>query len=528
MTSIEQTEDVRFELQKELATAKTRIERNRLGQFATPPALASEIITYALSLLPLNSKIRFLEPGFGTGPFYSALLHHESQTRIQAAVGYEIDPHYAEAARKLWLETGLQLHTDDFTQAKSPETEAEKFNLVACNPPYVRHHHLSEAQKHVLQATVARRFNLELNGLSGLYIYFMLLSCAWMRRDGVGAWLVPSEFMSVNYGRQLKQFLLERVTSHRIHRFDPNEIQFGDALVSSAAVFFSNTPPPGDHKVEFTFGGALLSPKESDSITLDDLQHIPKWTNLPQSLTRRPRHLNGKTLSDLFTIKRGLATGCNSFFILTPKQADQFSLPKEFLQPILPSPRELGTDEIFADENGEPKIESRRYLLICNLRENEVKSKYPMLWQYLDQGIKKEIHQRYLSRHRQPWYSQENRLPAPFLCTYMGRPTKHSNSPFRFIINYSKATAPNVYLMLYPKPPLTALLKESPDLFKAVWQALSSITVEILTGEGRVYGGGLYKLEPKELANVAADNVLNALPDQAGAGWQKQLALLAL
>jgi adenine-specific DNA-methyltransferase len=45
-----------------------------------------------------------------------------------------------------------------------------------------------------------------------------------------------------------------------------------------------------------------------------------------------------------------------------------------------------------------------------------------------------------------------------------------------------------------------------------VWQALKAITSEALTGEDRVYGGELYKMEPKELGNVSADGLLSILP----------------
>ncbi|MBI3920926.1 MAG: Eco57I restriction-modification methylase domain-containing protein [Armatimonadetes bacterium] len=513
MTEHDQLERERQALQRDLDLAKTQADRNRLGQFATPSELAVEIVGFALSLLPEDSKIRFLEPGFGTGPFYSALLRLAPPTRIQTAAGYEIDAHYAGPAKRLWEPTDLRLLTTDFMKADPPTSETEKYNLAVCNPPYVRHHHLSAVQKRDMQAAVARSLNIQMNGLSGLYTYFMLLSQAWMSQEGVGAWLIPSEFMDVNYGRKVKDFLVDKVTLHRIHRFDPDDVQFWDALVSSAVVVFRNSPPSPRHEVEFTFGGSLEKPRTSGRIGLSDLRQVSKWTSLPQRLSRIASHHCDSSLADFFYIKRGLATGCNSFFVLTPEQVERFNLPRVFLQPILPSPRELESNEVPADGEGEPQIANPRYLLSCSLPESHVKAEYPTLWRCLERGIEEGLPERYLCRHRQPWYSQETRPPAPFLCTYMGRPTRRSRCPFRFILNYSNATAPNVYLMIYPKPILAGWLRESPERKRVVWEALSVITAEMLMEEGRTYGGGLHKLEPKELGNVDAQRLVDILPE---------------
>ena len=159
-------------------------------------------------------------------------------------------------------------------------------------------------------------------------------------------------------------------------------------------------------------------------------------------------------------------------------------------------------DRIEADEEGNPLLEPQLFLLNCNLPEEEVKTRYPALWTYLESGKEHGVHEGYLCQHRSPWYAQEDRPGATFLSTYMGRPGKNGDRPFRFILNHSNATATNVYLLLYPKPPLARALRENPDLASRVWQALDRISQKDRIHEGRVYGGGLYKLEPRELANV--------------------------
>ncbi|MBC6421316.1 MAG: hypothetical protein GDA38_06955 [Hormoscilla sp. SP12CHS1] len=70
--------------------------------------------------------------------------------------------------------------------------------------------------------------------------------------------------------------------------------------------------------------------------------------------------------------------------------------------------------------------------------------------------------------------------------------------------------------MLYPKPNLEKILNINRQLVKVVWQGLQEISPEILAGEGRVYGGGLHKLEPKELGNATAKMLLAVLPAPFG------------
>ena len=112
---------------------------------------------------------------------------------------------------------------------------------------------------------------------------------------------------------------------------------------------------------------------------------------------------------------------------------------------------------------------------------------------------------------------------APIVCTYLGRGDAKSGRPFRFILNHSKATVANVYLAMYPTPLLENAMRRDPQLIRAVWCVLNRISPDRLLGEGRVYGGGLHKLEPKELANVPAQDIADLLPTEARPLQQHEL-----
>jgi len=509
MVHVSTLEQRRMSLQANLDAAKTKAERNRLGQFATPTVLAREILQFGVGLLKANLPVRFLDPALGTGSFFSALLHAVAPDRIESAKGYELDTRYIYPARFLYQETSLDIVSGDFTRAIAPLDEKERFNLLICNPPYVRHHHIVNSEKDRLRHAAEVTCGMHITGLAGLYCYFLCLSHAWLMRGAVSGWLIPSEFMDVNYGTAIKQYLLDKVTLLRIHRFDPNEVQFDDALVSSAIVWFRNDPSPANQRVEFTFGGSLLSPTLTRAIDSQTLREESKWTRFPNSgIRKQGTHLR---LSDLFTIKRGIATGDNAFFILSTEQIKKYELPPEVFRPILPSPRYVKALEIIATTDGLPQISRPLFLLDCRLQEEDIHDKYPTLWKYLEKG-RDIVSSRYLCRSRKVWYSQELRPPAPILFTYMGRQHKDNGLSFRFILNHSQAVAANVYLLLYPKPPLAKLLAKDSTMMRRLWQALNAIPARTLVDEGRVYGGGLYKLEPKELGNVAATSISEAVP----------------
>jgi hypothetical protein len=498
-------------VQERLDAAKTAAERNRLGQFATPPNLALDIARYASKLWRGRSDaVSFLDPAIGTGSFYSALRQTFPPQTIADACGVEIDPPFAAAAQSLWGASGLRVTPGDFTTLLPDRPH----NLILTNPPYVRHHHLDRADKERLKSLVGDRFGLDISGLAGLYAHFLLLCDAWMAPGGLAVWLIPSEFMDVNYGAAVKTYLTEHVKLLHIHRYCPSDVQFCDALVTSAIVVFEKSAPPEHHHVRFSFGGPITDPASSAMVALATLQQTKKWSGLSKGLT--PAAEESHTLGDFFSIKRGMATGANSFFILERDEAIRKGIPAEFFRPILPSSRHLANAVIEAETDGYPRLTKPLAIIDCDLPEEVIQRRHPDFWRYLEQGKAQGIHTGYLSSRRTPWYSQEKRPAAPFLCTYMGRQGRNGN-PFRFFWNKSQAAAANVYLMLYPKGEMKVALAARPDLYPIIFAHLQSLTGEHLIKEGRVYGGGLHKMEPKELANLPADEIARMIQKQPGA-----------
>jgi hypothetical protein len=512
-------------IQIEIDARKSAAERNRLGQFATPHDLAVEITRYVASLRGRSKAgIRFADPSIGSGSFFSAALAVFGAKRIERAVGVELDRVFCEAARELWSEAGLEVVHGDFTRIVANGMCPSSPNVILANPPYVRHHHLERENKERLQRLTFKMTGVEVNGLAGLYVYFLLLATAWMQDGGVAAWLIPSEFMDVNYGAALKGFLTDRVTLIRIHRFDPDDVQFGDALVSSVVLVYRKLPPAHDHVVEFTFGGTIAEPHAKDVISLDRLRESRKWTVYP-SHAKNDRCTSGNgdgpTLADFFRVQRGIATGSNKFFVLDRADAKRRGLPARYLRPILPSPRHLMTTVVEGDADGYPRIDRQLCVIDCDLPEPLVESRHPALWEYLQTAEALGIKSGYLVGKRAPWYKQEQRVPSPFLCTYMGRGS-HDKQPFRFIWNRSAAIGTNLYLMLHPQNGLSAMLRKHPERSADVHELLRCVTGHELRGEGRVYGGGLNKIEPKELGRISAVSFVDRWPELTRDVWRNE------
>lgn len=464
--------------------------------FLTPPELASDITKVALSYLECD-EVTFGDPSIGTGVFFASLLKNLNGKKLSSAIGIEVEPERANNTLRKWHKKGLQVTNGDYLHLE----DLPKRNLIIANPPYIRFQDLKQSYAKDLNERASVILNDKVSGFSGLFVYFLILSHKWMEKNAIAAWLIPSSFMETDYGQAIRKYLTTHVTLLRLHKFDLDKAQFENAMVSSTVVILKNKTPSSDDIVEYSFGGSLLNPNNTSELPMASLGPDLNW-NTPFHVEEK--NINMLILNDLFDIKRGIATGANDYFIMEASKATELNLPRECLKYIIPRANSITSNIIEAGVNGEPVIQKLSVVFDCSIDEQKLIKKYPQLVDYFENAEILGLKERTLIKSRKLWYKQEQRDPAPFLCTYMGRGS-HNKNPIRFLRNNSKAIATNAFIMMYPREPLKSFMDNSEENREKVFKLLLDIENSTISKGFRTYAGGLKKIEPKSLKRVSID-----------------------
>jgi adenine-specific DNA-methyltransferase len=511
----------RLRLQAKLDANKTHAERNRKGQFATPTDLAREILRTTVAKLPNDEPIRFLDPAFGTGSFWSALLTTIPDNRVVSAIGYEIDEDYAEPVQTLWSKTKLDYRVGNFAKIKPPTRPDLKCNLLVCNPPYVRSTRISKDKFRMGQQddkahfwqTTGSTAGFELGRNAGMYCHFMWLAHKWMAPGGVAAWLIPSEFMATRYGNAVRTYLLQKVTLLDMYRFDAWDTQFEDANITSVVLWLKNAIPASDHPVRFGYGGTLDNPTRSMEVLPKDLRLEENWTRFPLSAIRA-KSARVETLQNFFTINHGYNFRHMRHLLLSLDQVKRLGLPREFFRPVLPKPKFIPSDIIESNKRGTPLLARQPFLFMSSMSEDHIKLSHPKLFAYLEMVKQLDGIGNDLDFQGKPWYAQIKipQRPTRIICTHFGRLDPRKGRPPRFLLNRSAAIITYPYLELHPVSDLQTALEDDPTLIDQVFQLLQTITRDVLLSECHLLGGGLCKVEPFNLYRIKLPELRSIIP----------------
>jgi len=110
---------------------------------------------------------------------------------------------------------------------------------------------------------------------------------------------------------------------------------------------------------------------------------------------------------------------------------------------------------------------------------------------YLRKGEQEQIHKKYLTANRKPWYLLENRPPAPIWVSVFNR------TGLRFIRNEANISNLTTFHCIYPQ--ISLFSDVSIELLFAY--LLTDTARQIFEDNSREYGNGLQKFEPNDLNN---------------------------
>ena len=491
--------------------------------FVTPPEYARDMAVCALEAYGDDSiPIRFGDSAIGTGALFIAIkriVDNINETRktnytFESAVGIDIDEKMAEEAYLRCNKRGLTIIYGDAISAGIDL--GEKRNLMLVNPPYNRHNNIPVEYRNQAKDIALEQTGISIPAGAGLFVYHMLIMDKWLDDEGIAVWLIPSYFLQTKYGKAIRQYLTTNVSLIRLHIYDEEKVQFDDTDISTTIVVFKKRKPSDNLKVSITYGESIDKPDVSAKFEIDSLRNeIDNWRKL---LLHTIPTQNCEKISDnvvrfsqMFDIKRGIATGANKFFVMDRSMAREKGIPEIALKPLLPKARFLESTVIEACDDGYPNVSQQNVLIDCDLKEDDIRTKYPEFYEYLQTAKVPDkdgetILDKTLIKGRKPWYKQEIRTPPMFLLTYMGR-KKDKLPALYFIYNKSKAIALNTYLLLYPKPWLSNMLEGNDELCKDLLCSLNESATEVIMKQTRIYAGGLHKLEPNELKDLIIINV---------------------
>ncbi len=457
---------------------RSAIVRRGMGQVFTPPALVDQMVDWAFAQTPS----RIVDCGCGSGRFALAAARAASHAQV---IAVDLDPLSTLACRAnaavLGIDT-VSVRNEDFV--RMPLEPMDGRTAFIGNPPYVRHHNIPADLKVWARREADNLGWSRWSGLAGLHAVFFMAVVSKSAAGDVGCLLTSSEWLDVNYGRAMRDALLNGAGGRSVHVLRPEARAFDGAMVTASIVCFERGHRASSIRIQSARRPSDLQDlgRKGRPVSRSRLEATDAWSELVAPKKRAPQGL--VRLGDYVRVSRGAVTGGNHFFLLTREAAAEFGV-SEHCVPAVTRAREVLESGGRLDSSM-----AERCLLVASPVAAKASKE---LSAYLDKWGR-EVRDGYVCQSRNPWYAVPLKQPQ-VVATYMGR-----GRP-AYALNPGSMPIVNVVHGLYPKVVLDG-------------EQLQGLVNYLNSGEehgscGRTYQGGLRKYEPGEM-----ERLLVPMPDK--------------
>jgi adenine-specific DNA-methyltransferase len=458
--------------------------RKKFAQFFTPFSIADLMAKWILGNPDLKNV---LEPAFGLGIFSRALLSHKEDLEIK---GFDVDENIFEIANSHFGDIeNVSLHLQDYMY----NDWDNKYDGIVCNPPYFKFHDYDN--KNILKEIEAN-LKCKLNGFTNLYTLFLLKSIHQLSDNGRCAYIIPSEFLNSDYGKLVKTYLLKSKVLRHIIVVNFDENVFDNALTTASIIFCANDNVTD--KVQFSNIQSLQDLGKIEEIissypNFSDTKQTYHFSELNPGIKwkayyQKQNGIKFKNLVPFSTyakVVRGIATGSNEYFTFNQSKAKAFSIDEKYLMPCICKAIDAKKSFFTTTDFEELKAADKNIFLL-----NATNPTDKNIVEYLQKGVTEEIDKKFLTASRTPWYSLENRPPAPIWVSVFNR------TGLRFIRNEANISNLTSYHCIYPKHTNLFCTIDNDLLFAYL---LTDTARQIFEDNSREYGNGLQKFEPNDI-----------------------------
>ena len=233
---------------------------------------------------------------------------------------------------------------------------------------------------------------------------------------------------------------------------------------------------------------------EEFNFTRETLIASNNWTEL---LHRDDVPTGWVQLGQIAKTGRGIATGCNDFFLISREQVERAGIEWGNVAPCIGKSSHVSS--VVFDEPDFLKLdEDGRRVFLLNFK-GDITTRERI---YIRAGEGQGIDERYLLKCRDPWYSMERKPIFPIWVSVFKR------GGARFVRNTSSAYSLTNFHGIMPD--------DKRPLFHDALTALLN-SPEVLSKSGRAsrkFGGGLAKFEPHDLKKIWLPDLRRATESQ--------------
>lgn len=451
-----------------------RAERNRRGATYTPANLVVAMIDWAAARI---DPVRIVDPGAGSGRFAIAAARRWPRARVIAidtdAAALAI---LAANARAAGVAGRIEIRHADYVDAAIGATAGP--TLFLGNPPFVRHHHLSQPTK-AWWRMACRDFGERASGLAGLHNLFFVRTLQLAAPGDLACFVAAAEWLDTNYGATLRRLSAGPLGLDALFLADPAAALFPGVMTRAGIFGFRlHTRPSSFSFAPITDSTATNLPTPTRRIETAELSEGAPWR-----LDRQRSHDEATIrLGALFRASRGQATGMNRVWVLGDRAP---KLPARFRIPAITAAADI------TRARGRPIGAEATLKRVADLPRNLAgltRSERGQVDAFIAWAAAEGADRGYLARHRKPWWAVRLPPPPAAFVTYMAR------RPPVFALNDAGASMLNICHGLYPRRPMAR---------RRLARILAWLNANVATASGRTYAGGLVKFEPSEIERLA-------------------------